>query len=41
MYKPFVTDIDAMEKIGDMGLRFKLKQRQRHLPHRLAQPRST
>ena len=25
MYKPFVTDIAAMEKVGDMGLRFKLK----------------
>jgi len=25
MYKPFVTDIEAMEKVGDMGLRFKLK----------------
>lgn len=25
MYKPFVTDIVAMEKVGDMGLRFKLK----------------
>ena len=26
MYKPFVTDIAAMEKVGDMGLRIKLKQ---------------
>jgi peptide/nickel transport system substrate-binding protein len=26
MYKPFVTDIAAMEKTGDMSLRFKLKQ---------------
>jgi peptide/nickel transport system substrate-binding protein len=25
MYKPFVTDIAAMEKVGDMSLRFKLK----------------
>jgi len=25
MYKPFVTDIAAMEKVGDMGLRFRLK----------------
>jgi peptide/nickel transport system substrate-binding protein len=25
MYKPFVTDIAEMEKVGDMGLRFKLK----------------
>jgi peptide/nickel transport system substrate-binding protein len=25
MYKPFVTDIVAMEKTGDLGLRFKLK----------------
>ena len=25
MYKPFVTDIAEMEKIGDMGLRMKLK----------------
>ena len=36
MYKPFVTDIAAMEKTGDMSLRFKLKQRQHDLPHRLA-----
>ena len=26
MYKPFVTDIAAIEKTGDMSLRFKLKQ---------------
>ena len=26
MYKPFVTDIAAIEKTGDLGLRFKLKQ---------------
>jgi peptide/nickel transport system substrate-binding protein len=26
MYKPFVSDIAAMEKTGDMSLRFKLKQ---------------
>jgi peptide/nickel transport system substrate-binding protein len=26
MYKPFVTDIAAMEKVSDMGLRFVLKQ---------------
>jgi peptide/nickel transport system substrate-binding protein len=26
MYKPFVTEIAAMEKTGDMGLRMKLKQ---------------
>ena len=26
MYKPFVTDIAAIEKVGDMGLRFKLKK---------------
>ena len=26
MYKPFVTDIAAIEKTGDLSLRFKLKQ---------------
>ena len=26
MYKPFVTDIVEMEKVGELGLRFKLKQ---------------
>ncbi len=25
MYRPFVTDIATMEKVGDMGLRFRLK----------------
>ena len=25
MYKPFVTDIASMEKVGELGLRFKLK----------------
>ena len=36
MYKPFVTDIASMEKVGDYGPALQAQERQHHVPHRLA-----